>query len=142
MVLQSRISGVQWYNTYVHMSASLPRFCPGTTVVGRKTCSLQKSKKRCFPYKDYSLIQKKCQGGNKCALPVTVKFHQFTRRFGRVGFARLFKLTKHFALLFYPLLPHLLSCMRGTRNLRKILLFRFKEGSCQLLAKACALSTG
>ena len=55
----------------------------------------------------------KCQGGNKCALSITVKFDQSTRRFGRISFARLFKLTKHIALLFYLLLPYLLWCMRG-----------------------------
>ena len=54
-----------------------------------------------------SLIQMKCQGGNKCALSVTVKYDQSTRRFGRISFARLFKLTKHIALLFYLLLPYL-----------------------------------
>ena len=61
----------------------------------------------------------KCQGGNKYALSITVKFDQSTRRFGRISFARLFKLTKHIALLFYLLSPHLLSCMRGSRNVRK-----------------------
>ena len=66
----------------------------------------------------YSLIQMKCQGGNKCALSITVKFNQSTRRFGRISFARLFKLTKHIALLFYLLSPYLLSCMRGSRNVR------------------------
>ena len=45
----------------------------------------------------YSLIQMKCQGGNKDALSVTVKFDQSTRRFGRISFARLFKFTKHIA---------------------------------------------
>ena len=83
----------------------------------------------------YSLIQMKCQGGNKCALPLTVKIYQPTRRFGRISFACLFKLTKHIALSFYLMLPHLLLCMRGTRNVRKILFCRFKEGSCHLLAK-------
>ena len=67
----------------------------------------------------YSLIQMKCQGGNKYALSITVKFDQSTRRFGRISFARLFKLTKHIALLFHLLSPHLLSCMRGSRNVRK-----------------------
>ena len=67
----------------------------------------------------YSLIQMKCQGGNKYALSITVKFDQSTRRFGRISFARLFKLTKHIALLLYLLLPCLLSCMRGSRNVRK-----------------------
>ena len=43
----------------------------------------------------YSLIQTKCQGGNKYVLPINVKFDQSTRRFGRIRFARLFKLTKH-----------------------------------------------
>ena len=38
---------------------------------------------------------------------------------GRISFARLFKLTKHIALLFYLLSPYLLSCMRGSRNVRK-----------------------
>ena len=52
------------------------------------------------PVHVYSLIQKKCQGGNKCVLPITVKFDQSTRRFGRISFARSFKLTKHTALLF------------------------------------------
>ena len=61
----------------------------------------------------------KCQGGNKCALSITVKFDQSTRRFGRISFARLFKLTKHSALLFYLLSPYLLSCRRGSRNVRK-----------------------
>ena len=46
----------------------------------------------------YSLIQMKCQGGNKYALSITVKFDQSTRRFGRISFARLFELTKHIAL--------------------------------------------
>ena len=41
----------------------------------------------------------KCQGGNKYALPITVKFDQSTGKFGRISFARLFKLTKHIALL-------------------------------------------
>ena len=41
----------------------------------------------------------KCQGGNKYALPITVKFDQSTRRFGRISFARLFKLTKHIAFV-------------------------------------------
>ena len=67
----------------------------------------------------YSLIQMKCQGGNKYALSITVKFDQSTRRFGRISFARLFELTKHIALLFYLLSPYLLSCMRGSRNVRK-----------------------
>ena len=67
----------------------------------------------------YSLIQTKCQGGNKYALPITVKFDQSTRRFGRISFARLLKLTKHIALLFHLLSPYLLSCMRGLRNVRK-----------------------
>ena len=60
----------------------------------------------------------KCQGGNKYALSITVKFDQSTRRFGRISFARLFKLTKHTALLFYFLSPYLLSCVRGSRNVR------------------------
>ena len=68
----------------------------------------------------YSLIQTKCQGGNKYALPITVRFDQSTGRFGRISFARLFRLTKHIALLFYLLSPYLLSCMRGSRNVRKI----------------------
>ena len=67
----------------------------------------------------YSLIQMKCQGGNKYALSITVKFDQSTRRFGRISFARLFKLTKHIALLFYLLSPYFLSCMKGSRNVRK-----------------------
>ena len=66
----------------------------------------------------YSSIQMKCQGGNKYALSVTVKFDQSTRKFGRISFARLFKFTKHIALLFYLLSPYLLSCMRGSRNVR------------------------
>ena len=66
----------------------------------------------------YSLIQMKCQGGNKYALPITVKFDQSTGKFGRISFARLFKLTKHIALLFYLLLPYLLSFIRGSRNVR------------------------
>ena len=66
----------------------------------------------------YSSIQMKCQGGNKYALSITVKFDQSTRKFGRLSFARLFKFTKHIALLFYLLLPYLLSCMRGLRNVR------------------------
>ena len=61
----------------------------------------------------------KCQGGNKYALSITVKFDQSTRRFGRISFARLFKLTKYIALLLYLLLPYLLSCMIGSRNVRK-----------------------
>ena len=59
-----------------------------------------------------------CQGGNKYALSVTVKFDLSTRRFGRIGFACLFKFTKHIALLFYLLSPYLLSCMGGSRNVR------------------------
>ena len=35
----------------------------------------------------------KCQGGNKYALSITVKFDQSTRRFGRISCARLFKFT-------------------------------------------------
>ena len=61
----------------------------------------------------------KCQGGNKYALSITVKFDQSIRRFGRISFARFFKLTKHIALLFHLLSPYLLSCMRGSRNIRK-----------------------
>ena len=67
----------------------------------------------------YSLIQMKCQGGNKYVLSISVKFDQSTRRFGRISFARLFKLTKHITLLFYLLSPYLLSCMRGSRNVIK-----------------------
>ena len=67
----------------------------------------------------YNLIQMKCQGGNKYVLSITVKFDQSTRRFGRISFACLFKLNKHIALLFYLLSQHLLSCMRGSRNVRK-----------------------
>ena len=37
----------------------------------------------------------------------------------RRSFARLFKLTKHIALLLYLLSPYLLSCMKGSRNVRK-----------------------
>ena len=48
-----------------------------------------------------------------------VKFDQSTRRFGRISFACLFKLTKHITLLFYLLSPYLLSCIRGSRNVRK-----------------------
>ena len=66
-----------------------------------------------------TLIQKKCQGGDKYALQITVKFYQSTRRFGRISYARLFKFTKHFPLLFYFLSPHLLSCIRSTRHVRK-----------------------
>ena len=66
----------------------------------------------------YSSIQMKCQGGNKYALSITVKFDQSNRRFGRISFARLFKFTEHIALLFYLLSPYLLSCMRGSRNVR------------------------
>ena len=66
----------------------------------------------------YSSIQMKCQGGNKYALSITVKFDQSTRRFGKISFARLFKFTKHIALLFYLLSLYLLSCMRGSRNVR------------------------
>ena len=61
----------------------------------------------------------KCKGGNKYALSITVKFDQSTRRFGRISFARLFRSTKHTALLFYLLLPYFLSCMRGSKNVRK-----------------------
>ena len=50
-----------------------------------------------------SLIQTKCQGGNKYALPITVKFDQSTRRFGRISFARLFKLTKHYHIVILSL---------------------------------------
>ena len=60
----------------------------------------------------------KCQGGNKYALSITVKFDQSTRKFGRINFARLFKFTKHIALLFYLLSPYLLSCMKGSRTVR------------------------
>ena len=67
----------------------------------------------------YSLIQMKCQGGNKYVLSITVQFDQSTRIFGRISFARMFKLTKHIALLFYLSSPYLLSCMRGSRNVRK-----------------------
>ena len=67
----------------------------------------------------YSLIQMKCQGGNKYMLSITVKFDQSTRRFGKISFASLFKLTKHIALLSYLLSPYLLSCMRCSRNVRK-----------------------
>ena len=67
-----------------------------------------------------SSIQMKCQGGNKYALSITVKFDQSTRRFGRISFAPFFKLTKHIALLFHLLSPYLLSCMRGLRNVRKM----------------------
>ena len=66
----------------------------------------------------YSSIPMKYQGGNKYALSITVKFDQSTGRFGRISFARLFKFTKHIALLFYLLSPYLLSCMRGSRNVR------------------------
>ena len=66
----------------------------------------------------YSSIQMKCQGGNKYALSITVRFDQSTRKFGRISFARLFKFTKHIALLFYLLSAYLLSCMRGSRNVR------------------------
>ena len=66
----------------------------------------------------YSSIQMKCQGGNKYALSITVKFDQSTRKFGRISFARLFNLTKHIALLFCLLSPYLLSCMRVSRNVR------------------------
>ena len=52
-------------------------------------------------------------------LSITVKFDQSTRRFGRIRFARVFRLTKHITLLFYLLSPYLLSCMRGSRNVRK-----------------------
>ena len=61
----------------------------------------------------------KCQGGNKYALSITVKFDQSTRRFGRISFARLLKLTKRIALLFYILSPYLLSCMRGSNKCQK-----------------------
>ena len=60
----------------------------------------------------------KCQGCNKYVLSITVKFDQSTRRFGRISFARLLKLTKHITLLFYLLSPYLLSCMRGSGNVR------------------------
>ena len=36
-------------------------------------------------HRKYSLIQTKCQGGNKYALPITVKFEQSTRKFGRIS---------------------------------------------------------
>ena len=72
----------------------------------------------------YSSIQTKCQGGNKYVLPITVKFDQSTRRFGRISFARLLKLTKHMVLLFYLLSPYLLSCMRGLGNVRKIYIIK------------------
>ena len=67
----------------------------------------------------YSLIQMKCQGGNKYVLSITVKFDQSTGRFGRISFARLFKLTKHITVLFYLLSPYLMLYMRGSRNVRK-----------------------
>ena len=61
----------------------------------------------------------KCQGGNNYALSITVKFDQSTRRFGRISFARLFQLTKHIALSLCLFSPYLLSCMIGSRNVRK-----------------------
>ena len=67
----------------------------------------------------YSSIHMKCQGGSKYALSITVKFDQSTRKFGRISFARLFKFTMHIALLFYLLSPYLLSCVIGSRNVRK-----------------------
>ena len=72
-----------------------------------------------FEHLSYSLIQMKSQGGDKYALSISVKFDQSTRRFGRISFARLFKLTKHIALLFYLLSPYLLSFIRDSRNVRK-----------------------
>ena len=68
----------------------------------------------------------KCQGGNKYALSITVNLDQCTRRFDRISFERLFKLTKHIALLFYLLSPYLLSCMRGSRNVRKTIMHIIK----------------
>ena len=84
--------------------------CPILTAMMRRLTSLVWS---------YSLIQMKCQGGNKYVLSITVKFDQSTGGFGRISFARLFKLTKHITLLFYLFSPYLLSCMRGSRNVRK-----------------------
>ena len=86
----------------------------------------------------YSLIQTKCQGGNKYALPITVKFDQSTRRFGRISFARLLKLTKHIALLFYLLSPYLLSCMRGLRNVRKIYIIKTIMEFCVHWSTVCS----
>ena len=51
--------------------------------------------------------EKKCQGGNKYALPITAKFDQSNRRLGRISNARLFKFTEHNALLCYRLPPSL-----------------------------------
>ena len=87
----------------------------------------------------YSLIQTKCQGGNKYALPITVKFDQSTRRFGRISFARLFKLTKHIALLFYLLSPYLLSCMRGSKNVRKIYIIKTIMKFCVHWSPVCGM---
>ena len=50
-------------------------------------------------------------------LPINVKFDPSTR--GRISFAHLFKLSKHIAMLLYLLSPHLLSYMRGSRNVRQ-----------------------
>ena len=82
----------------------------------------------------YSLIQMKCQGGTKYALSITVKFDQSTRGFGRISFVRLLKLTKRIALLFYLLSPYLLSCMRGSINVRK----NMHIITCKTIMKFCA----
>ena len=58
----------------------------------------------CALVRVYSLIQKKCQAGNKYALPITVRFDQSTRKLGRISFARFLKLTKLIALLLFYLL--------------------------------------
>ena len=89
----------------------------------------------------YSLIQMKCQGGNKYALSITVKFDQSTIRFGRTSFARFFKLTKHIILLFYLLPPYFLSCMRGPRNVRKnVHIIKTKMKICMHWSTVCGMT--
>ena len=53
-------------------------------------------------------------------LPVTVKFEQPTRRFGRIRFAYFFKFTKHNTLIVYILSPHFLSCKRVSIALKSV----------------------
>ena len=60
----------------------------------------------------YTLMRKKCKGGNIYVLPIIAKFNQSTRRFGRISFARLLKFNKNNTVLVYLLSIHLLPCVR------------------------------
>ena len=83
----------------------------------------------------------KCQGGNKYAMSITVRFDQSTIRFGRTSFARFFKLNKHIILLFYLLPPYLLSCMRGSRNVRKnVHIIKTKNENLHALEHLCGMT--